>query len=110
MKTNSTPKSPIQITSKWEHTNVITGATITLTTADARALYDLTATPTVDSKDWEQEMSEKGETCRTILRKIAKTILLTSGDKTDIDSLITSLSTSEAKSKVFGGGVIEQAM
>jgi hypothetical protein len=74
----------ITIVTEFKQTRVITGGNIFLSDKDARALYKLTEMKS------EEQMQESLYQCRDILRSIAKTILFTGGETTDVNELAAS--------------------
>lgn len=74
------------------YTDVIVGGQLTLSTEDARGLYDLTTL-----KRDEDERNTQYEECRYILRNIAKKILFTAGASTSKQDLMDMFSQPEVE-------------
>lgn len=89
------PIASITLTSEWTKAKVITGGTVNLSIEDARALYNLTTTPAIvesgDTSLDEDKYNNQNVQCRLIIRNIAKAILLTTGEATDLTNLVDSL-------------------
>ena len=86
----------IDVLTQHMRTNVITGARITFSMEDARAMYNSTTFPAYDPKKEDditistthyQQLMES----REILRTIAKAVLFQAGDATVVSSLISNL-------------------
>ena len=93
MKRNvKTTKSKITLNTSRQYTELISGANILVTTADARALYDLTTAqqsdPEKNTHCISQTQFTRYEAMRKYLRTISKEILKVSGDVTTIDELL----------------------
>jgi len=97
MKSNH--KLPINITTEYRTSDIITGATVNFTVEDARAMYKLTDTPKLPPNDDRVSMSEEAfeslMTVRNLVRSIAKTILFTNGKATEKDDLLHKFMTNE---------------
>lgn len=72
------------------HTKVIVGGQLTLSVEDARGLYNLTS-----MKKDEDDRILQGDTCRVMLRDLAKRILFTTGEATSAEDLVDVFRTPE---------------
>lgn len=82
----------LKIHSEWKESNIITGATLTISLEDARAIYKLTQLdpPPEDmpSEEFTQSCRHKAELSRQILRRLSKEILITGGNTTTQEDLL----------------------
>jgi hypothetical protein len=86
----------IDVLTQHMRTNVITGARITFSMEDARAMYNTTTLP-LDTAEGKHDVNISTEhyqqlmESREILRTIAKAVLFQAGDATVVSSLISNL-------------------
>lgn len=87
-------KGIVSIETQFKHADVKIGGTIKLSVADARALYNMTTIPVFNKKASLEDlevMNLNAENTRRFVRGIAKKILFSGGNATDIDDLLSIL-------------------